>query len=147
MILDSIDNFEKYVSINPGFEKAFRFLKEIDAATFEGRFDIDGSRVYAFAVKAVGEGRAGAQLENHRKYIDIQFGVSGIHEFGWKPLQDCKTVTRPFDEGNDYGYFGDEPDVWIPLKPGQFVVFFPEDAHTPKGGTGALHKLLVKVAV
>ena len=147
MILDSLENAERYYSVNPGMRKAFEFLKSPDAPRLEGRFDIDGERVYALVILAEGRGHEGVQLETHRKYIDIQYGVSGLNEFGWKPAGGCVTVTKPFDEADDYGFFGDEPDMWIPVKPGQFAVFFPEDAHTPKGGEGPLHKILVKVAV
>jgi len=98
-------------------------------------------------IKAEGQGHEGAEIELHKKYIDIQFGVGGINEFGWKPAEECVTVTKPFDDENDFGFFGEEPDVWIPVRPGQFAVFFPWDGHTPKGGKGQLHKVIVKVAV
>ncbi|MHB9029219.1 MAG: YhcH/YjgK/YiaL family protein [Candidatus Latescibacterota bacterium] len=147
MILDSLENAERYYHLNPGFGKAFEFLKKSDVRALEGRTDIDGDRVYAMVIKAEGTGRPGAQLETHKRYIDIQFGVGGINEFGWKPAQECATVTKPFDEADDYGFFGEEPDLWIPVKPGQFAIFFPWDGHTPKGGKGSLHKVLIKVAV
>ncbi len=147
MILDCLENAEKYFALNPGFKTAFEFLKKTDFPALEGRVDIDGDRVYAMVIKSEGLGHAGVQLEAHRKYIDIQFGVGGINEFGWKPVRECVTVTRPFDENDDYGFFGEEPDVWIPVRPGQFAIFFPDDGHTPRGGTGPLHKLLIKVAV
>ena len=147
MILDSLENAERCYSINSGLRKAFEFLKTMDVSSLEGRIDIDADRVYAMVIRGEGLGHGGVQLETHRKYIDIQFGVGGLNEFGWKPARECITVTRPFDEADDYGFFGEEPDVWIPVKPGQYAIFFPEDAHTPKGGKGALHKILVKVAV
>ena len=147
MILDSLENAEKYYGVNPYFKKAFEFLKNSNLMELEGTIKIDGDRVYAMVIKAEGQGREGAEIELHKKYIDIQFGVGGINEFGWKPAEECATVTKPFDEENDFGFFGEEPDVWIPVRPGQFAVFFPWDGHTPKGGKGQLHKVLVKVAV
>ncbi|MCD6308553.1 MAG: YhcH/YjgK/YiaL family protein [Candidatus Latescibacteria bacterium] len=147
MILDCLENAERYYSLNPGFKKAFEFLKTNDLQNLEGTIEIDGDRVYAMVIRAEGEGHEGAQLEFHKRYLDIQFCVGGLQEFGWKPKRDCTAVTRPFDAGDDYGFFGDEPDTWIPVKPGQFAIFFPEDAHTPKGGKGSLHKVLVKAAV
>ncbi len=147
MILDSLENAEKYYGVNPYFKKAFEFLKNSNLMELEGTIKIDGDRVYAMVIKAEGQGREGAEIELHKKYIDIQFGVGGINEFGWKPAEECATVTKPFDEENDFGFFGEEPDAWIPVRPGQFAVFFPWDGHTPKGGKGQLHKVLVKVAV
>ena len=147
MILDSLENAEKYYGVNPYFKKAFEFLKNSNLMELEGTIEIDGDRVYAMVIKAEGQGHEGAEIELHKKYIDIQFGVGGINEFGWKPAEECVTVTKPFDDENDFGFFGEEPDVWIPVRPGQFAVFFPWDGHTPKGGKGQLHKVLVKVAV
>jgi len=147
MILDCLDNAERYFCTNPHFKKAFEFLKTSNVKELEGTIEIDGDRVYAMVIKAEGQGHEGAELELHKKYIDIQFCVEGIQEFGWKPAHECVTVTKEFDEEGDYGFFGEEPDLWIPVKPGQFAIFFPWDGHTPKGGKGYLHKVLVKVAV
>lgn len=147
MILDSLKNAGRYYAIGTGIRKAFEYLKSVDVTAIEGRIDIDGDRVYAMVIKADGAGREGVQLETHRRYIDIQFGVGGLNEFGWKPARECVMVTKPFDEADDYGFFGEAPDVWISVRPMQFAIFFPEDAHTPRGGKGPLHKILVKVAV
>ncbi|MBN1290497.1 MAG: YhcH/YjgK/YiaL family protein [Candidatus Latescibacteria bacterium] len=147
MILDSLENAEQYYSMNPGFKKAFEFLKNSNLDELEGTVRIDGDRVYAMVIKADGLGHEGAELELHKKYIDIQFGVGGINEFGWKPANKCVIVTKAFDIADDYGFFGEEPDVWISVKPGQYAIFFPWDGHTPKGGKGKLHKILVKVAI
>ena len=143
MILDCLENAEKYYNVNPHFKKALEFLKTSKLSELEGTIEIDGDRVYAMVIKAEGQGHAGAELELHKKYIDIQFGVGGIQEFGWKPAHEGVTVTKEFDDVDDYGFFGDDPDVWIPVKPGQYAIFFPEDAHTPKGGSGSLHKVLL----
>ena len=147
MILDCLENAEKYYALNPGLKTAFEFLKKSDISSLEGRIDIDGERVYAMVIKSDGQGHEGVQLETHRKYIDIQFGVGGINEFGWKPARECLKVARPFDDNDDYGFFEESPDVWIAVRPGQYAIFFPEDGHTPRGGAGPLRKILVKVAV
>ena len=147
LILDSLENAERYYSMNPGFRKAFEFLKNADMNELEGTIEIDGDNVYAMIIRADGQGHEGAELELHKKSIDIQFGVDGVNEFGWKPAKDCVTVTKPFDVADDYGFFGEEPDLWISVLPGHYAIFFPWDGHTPKGGKGKLHKVLVKVAV
>ncbi|MFC1508865.1 YhcH/YjgK/YiaL family protein [Candidatus Omnitrophota bacterium] len=147
MILDSLENAEHYYAMNPYFKKAFEFLKAAHPEELEGKIDIDGDKIYAMVITSEGTGHEGAELEIHKKYIDIQFGVDGVNEFGWKPAEECVTVTKPFDDVDDFGFFGEDPDIWITVQPGQYAIFFPWDAHTPKGGTGNLHKLLVKVAI
>ena len=37
------------------------------------------------------------------------------------------------------------PDNYVTVLPGEFVVFFPDDAHAPMIGTGVVHKVVIKV--
>ena len=48
---------------------------------------------------------------------------------------------------HDAVLFNDTPSAWITLCPGDFAVFWLEDAHAPGGGEGEFHKVVVKVAV
>ena len=41
--------------------------------------------------------------------------------------------------------FNDAPTVWVDAPPAHFVVFLPNDAHSPMNGKGRLHKVVVKV--
>ena len=80
MILDSLENAEKYFGINPRFQKAFEFLRNNDFRELEGRIDIDGAGIYAIVVRTEGQGHEGAELEIHKKYIDIQLQQSNYQE-------------------------------------------------------------------
>ena len=147
MILDKLENAEKYYSINPGFKKAFEFLKQSNVDKLEDRTDIDGDNVFALMVRAETTGDETAQIEVHEKYIDIQYAVEGTTEFGWKALQDCALVKESFNKENDCGLFTDNPDAQFSILPGQFVVFFPEDGHAPMGGKGISRRIVIKVMV
>ncbi len=148
MILDRLRNAGRYEQTHNGFKAAFEFLKSAGLASLEpGRHAIDGDRVFVLVSRDLGRGRSGAKLEIHRKYIDIQLVVSGEEEIGWKPMAECREPEADFDPTRDLGFFRDQPDLWLPLPPGTFAVFFPEDAHAPLGGQGSLHKAIVKVLV
>ena len=43
--------------------------------------------------------------------------------------------------------FTDQPTAWTAVGPGEFAIFFPEDAHLPLISDGELHKVVVKVQV
>jgi YhcH/YjgK/YiaL family protein len=145
MILDHLDNAKRYAAVNPWFAKAFEFLRRKDlGALSPGRHEVDGDRLYVVVVKADGTGRQKAALEAHRKYIDIQFLVSGTDEMGWRPLGEC-AGSKGFDAAKDLEFFTDAPAAWCAVRPGDFAVFFPSDAHAPGGGTGPVHKVVVKV--
>ena len=148
MILDRLDNSRIYEALHQGFAEAFDFLKRKDIGELSpGRYDIDGDRVFAVVVQIEGKGREGAKLEIHKKYIDIQFEISGTDEIGWKPSNECINVDSEFDKEKDLGFFNDEPETWVFMPPNTFTIFFPQDAHAPLGGKGDLHKIIVKIAV
>lgn len=148
MILDSLENIHRYIFLNKGFRKAVEFLSrhDLNQLTLD-KYEIDRDRVYAMVSKDNGRKKKGALLEIHEKYIDIQLVLAGTDEMGWKSLTSCKHPAGEFDKESDIQFFGDDPDVWLPVKPGFFVIFFPEDAHMPMISEGQLHKVVVKVAV
>jgi len=146
MILDRLDNAEQYARLNDAFAAAFRFLRRVDLARLPpGRHGIDGDRVYAVVANDKARRREEAKLEAHRKYIDIQFVISGNEEMGWKPLKSCGAVSVAYNPEKDIEFLAGSPDTWITVAPGSFVIFFPEDAHAPLVGAGTIHKVVVKV--
>ena len=52
-----------------------------------------------------------------------------------------------YDQEKDVEFYGDEPQSYISVYPGQCVIFFPEDAHAPNIGVGRHKKLCVKIAI
>ena len=146
MIIDSLRQVHLYAALNPRFPAAFEFLRSASLPLLpEGRYEVEGSDLVAIVVRAEGKTRAGAKLEAHRKYIDIQYVVAGKEEMGWAPLSGCAAVTDPYDEEKDILFFGDQPAPWVVVPPGSFALFFPEDAHAPLVSEGAVHKVIMKV--
>lgn len=148
MILDVLDNADRYLTLNKGFKSAFSFLMREDLKKLApGHHEVRNDRVYALVEDAHGRKRAGAELEAHEKYIDIQLVVAGLDTMGWKRKETCKQVSKEYHPGKDLQFFKDEPDVWLPVSAGMFVIFFPEDAHMPLISDGHLRKVVMKVAV
>jgi biofilm protein TabA len=146
MILDKLARGRRYRSLHPGFARAFEFLTSAELKSMPpGRQDLDGERLYVSIEHVTGRGRDGARLEAHRKYIDIQVTIDGSEEIGWMPLADCRNPSGAFLTDNDVGFYTDRPQGWISLPPGQFALFFPDDAHAPLGGMGPVRKAIVKV--
>ena len=148
MILDRLENAQRYVALHPDFAKAFTFLRQprLESLPLE-KIEIDGVRVYAMVSKSAARGRDAAKLEAHRKYIDIQYVISGVDEMGWKTKSTCRKPDTPYNAEKDFELFSDPADAWVAVGPGAFAVFFPEDAHAPLIGKGELHKIVIKVAV
>jgi biofilm protein TabA len=148
MILDTIDGSGQYIALHGGFAAAFEFLRRADLAELPlGRYEIDGQRVFALVEQASGRGAEGARLEVHRRHIDIQVSLDGREQIGWRALADCRAIDSPYSEDRDIAFFFDRPAVWLPLAKGQFMIFFPDDAHAPLAADGPLHKVVVKLLV
>jgi len=146
MILDRLEYADRYNSLHPYFAKAFSFLRQTQLDQLpSGIHEIDDKRVYALVALESGRGRKEAKLEAHQKYIDIQVPLSGTDEIGWKSRLYCSMPEGQYDEDRDCELFTDTPDSWITVSPGNFVIFFPEDAHAPLAATGRLHKIVIKV--
>jgi YhcH/YjgK/YiaL family protein len=148
MVLDWIENADRYSHLHPGLGKAFQFLRHKGLAALPpGRHDIEGSLIYAIVARESARQRDKALLEAHRRYVDIQMVLGGIDGMGWKPRAACAAPAESYDAERDIEFFLDRPDSWVSVQPGQFAVFFPEDAHAPLVGENEIHKIVVKVAV
>jgi len=150
MILDTLNNGDKYYSLHPNFKVAFDYLNSTDLNLLEvGKFEI------AAGVKAIvsdSEGKTAEvalqKFECHNKNIDIQVCIRGNETIGWKPRQDC-TIAKGegYNEEKDVTFFDHTPDMYFGIKDGQFVIFYPEDVHAPMIGQGLIKKMVVKVAI
>ncbi len=149
MILDKLTNIETYANLSDNFKTAISFLQATDLSQLQPdeKYEIDGENVYAMVGRAQGRDRDAAKLEVHRKYADIQIVLEGIDEMGWKSCDECITPENEYDPDGDYQLFLDKTDCWIPVGPGMFTIFFPQDAHAPLVSNDMLLKIVVKVAV
>jgi len=148
MILDLLQNAERYYPIHPGFRAAFEYLKTHDVTTMTaGKHVIDGDRLAIMVNNCDGRGPSGAKLEAHRKYIDIQLTVSGTEVIGWKNIQGCDDVEVPYTDASDMALYHNPSDHWMVVPAGTFAIFYPEDAHAPLAGTGHVVKGVMKVAL
>lgn len=146
MIIDSLDNAEKYFNIHPLFAKAFQYINAQNLETMEvGKYEIDGKNLHASVSLKDGVKREDAKFEAHNNYIDIQVCPAGTEQIGWKPRNQCSHIKVEYNAEKDVIFFNDEPDTYFDLHQGQFAVFFPEDVHAPMIGEGQVKKLVVKV--
>ncbi len=148
MILDILDNADRYKNLYKGFDLAFDFLTQSDLANMApGRYEINGKQVYASISLDNGVRKEDTVLEVHRKYIDIQVVLEGCDNMGWSPKAACSQPKGKYDPASDIGFYNDTPNTWLAVRPGFFAIFFPEDAHMPLISDGKLRKVVVKVAV
>jgi len=148
MIIDSIENLDRYRLWENGFREAVDFLcaKEINTLA-QGWHIVSPDGIRASVSAGHGRRRQGSRLETHRTHIDLQLILSGTDRMGWKPRSACRTRHGDYDDNADVEFFDDEPELWFKLQAGMFVIFFPEDAHMPQICGGMIHKVVVKLPI
>lgn len=149
MIIDTLENAGKYVSIHPLFAKAFEYLKSIDLQNAEpGKFDIaEGLKVAVVEKEGMSQEESISKFECHNKNIDIQVCISGKERMGWKPRNTCTSQKGEYNQEKDVLFYSDAPDMYFQLTDNQFAIFFPEDVHAPMISDKAIKKLIVKVKI
>ena len=148
MIFSTLSQSFRYAALHPLFPRAFEFMRNINMLALEpGIHRIIGDELFAIVESLPGRTREEAQLECHRKYIDIQLVLEGSDEMGWKALDDCHNPVSDYSAEKDIRFFHDTPATWITTPPNHFCIFFPEDAHAPLISTGRIHKIIFKIAV
>ena len=124
VIIDRIEEQERYYPIHPDMELAFAFLAE--APDLEpGRYELENG---LFATVSEGDTRQldTVKLEAHRDYIDLQYCIAGGERMAWAHIQELNACGE--DAGHDC-YFYDGTSTSVSIRPGMFFIMFPSDAH------------------
>lgn len=149
MIIDTIENAAQYALRHPLFAASFDYIQKTNLENeAEGRREIAKGLL---SIISQGQGKTEeASLEKfecHNKNIDIQYCIEGTEIFAWSPRQSCTQPKGEFDDEKDVLFFRDAPELYFHLKPGQFVIFFPDDVHASMIGEGEIKKLVLKVLI
>lgn len=146
----SIDKaqFAKQYHLNKElWDKAFVYLKATNLQTLtNGRHVIDGDNIYAIVTEAPSKDYDKTAFESHRKYIDLQYVITGEENMSKAPLSSV-TVNRPYNENADIAYYTGEGQIYT-VPQNSFMLFFPSDAHRPNitpGGNKVVKKIVIKI--
>jgi YhcH/YjgK/YiaL family protein len=147
MIFDQLSNAAQYTALHPLFAEGFRFINDLPSGAAPGRYELSGG-AYALVQEYETKPVEGAKYEAHRKFIDIQYLFSGEELCFYAPLS--QMTAEPYLPEKDYvGLTGE--GFALPLKAGEFAIFYPRDAHLPSRMTGAgprpVKKVVVKIPV
>jgi YhcH/YjgK/YiaL family protein len=149
MILDHLDNALLYGGLGQRIAVGLALLNEESVrAAAPGKYEVDGESLFynvdEYETKPVEEGR----FEIHRKYLDIQYIVSGAEIIGVAPLEGL-TEETPYDGEKDLAFYQNEPAMSrLHLKQGMFAIFWPNEPHMPGRSTDIIEnvkKIVVKV--
>ncbi|OHB54322.1 MAG: hypothetical protein A2Y07_02655 [Planctomycetes bacterium GWF2_50_10] len=151
MIYDRIENSGLYETCSGRLKKGLEFIKNFDPATPDGRVEIAGNDVYALVMSYETRDPNTALFEAHKKYIDIQYIVSGAERCDVVMLSDMLVVDKPYDEEKDCAlYKAPAHFAGCVMSAGCFAVFYPQDAHRPNchlTSINNIRKIVVKVKI
>jgi YhcH/YjgK/YiaL family protein len=150
MILQPLAEAEALAALAPGIGAGLAWLRGFDPATPDGRYPIEGERVFALVSRYHTGPATEKRFETHRRHLDLQYLAEGRERILYLPLGGLEVET-PYDEAKDITFYA-EPKFSSSLlmEPGDLAVFFPGDGHKPgcmAGGRDPVLKVVVKVAL
>ncbi|MCC8138702.1 MAG: YhcH/YjgK/YiaL family protein [Lachnospiraceae bacterium] len=150
MIAGNIAYADRYKKMGGGLETALAWLEKSDYSVLEkgnGPLEIGGGVTVNLSHVALKKYK---DWEAHKKYADLHFCIEEGEVISCK---DAKLV-------RDFGEYSEQKDIMfapatndgvrVPMRMGDFVVVYPEDAHMPGVAIGeekTVRKIIVKIPV
>jgi biofilm protein TabA len=147
--VNKVEFARQYNANKAYWDEAFLFMRDKDLKDLPpGKYVIDGDNVFATVTYGPSKTFEQSGWESHRKYIDLQYVITGKEKIGVSPLADA-TVTRPYNDDSDGAKYSAEGRYYI-ATPKAFFLFFPGDVHRPNikvDGFDTVKKLVIKIRV
>jgi YhcH/YjgK/YiaL family protein len=148
VVTDHLDRADRYRALAPRIAQALDYVRATTFASLaDGKYAIDGDRVFALVQRYTTKPAAQGRWEAHRQYIDLQCVCEGVEQIGYAPLD---TLTaEPYDAARDLTWLEGGGD-FVTVRAGRFMLLWPDDAHMPGLAAGPavpVLKAVVKIAV
>ena len=149
MVYGYLKDADTYEGISEGIAQGFIALKEMDIENLApGNYETQAEGITLGVQVYESKLPENARLEAHRKYIDIQYVVSGCEKIGILPLSFAGKETEANEEKDIWFYEGKGDEITV--REGQFMVIYPEECHAPGiaiDSPSPVKKIVVKVPV
>ena len=112
MIIDKIENCGQYYGMHKNFQRAFEAIKNaLDKDMPVGKYEIDGADLFISVQEYNTKLEENARFEAHRKYIDIQYIVSGEEVVEVTDISKTSVETE-YNEAKDMEFYTPNGRVW-----------------------------------
>lgn len=152
MILDTLNQAEKYFGLGEGIKKGLQYLLSTDFSQVEdGTHELEGRDLFVAVMSY--QSKEKGRFEAHEKYIDIQYIIEGSGEImGYAPVTELGEITESVKEKDIYFYDNADTaaETKLIVKKGMFAIFMPQDGHKPSCALTVpepMRKAVVKVRV
>jgi len=130
--IDKASFYAHYSAHSSLWNQVFSYLSSTDLEHLvTDTYFIAGDSIRVIVQEYETSDRMDLHYEAHRKYIDLQYVITGKERIGIADLDQKKMVVKPYHEQEDIGFYeiggGDlrQADNQV------FFIFFPWDAHMP----------------
>ncbi len=134
--------------------KAAEFMRKFNPADYaDGRYDLDDEGLFVNIQSYTTNPRENQKYEAHRRYIDVQYIITGKEGFCLKDIGEMKDedIVTPYSEESDIMFFSNKVEgEYHALTDGEFLVMPPECAHMPGMAVdepSPVRKMVVKIPV
>ncbi len=131
MIYGTFENFRKYFHAGSPLFEALSFALEFDSSKSDGRYEIEGDKIYALVSSYETSPAPENKFEVHRKYADVQVVLEGEEKIEISLSSELRT-TSEYSDANDKVLVESPGDsASLVMKRGYFAVIYPGEAHRP----------------
>lgn len=149
MIFDTIKNKDNYKTF-PMLYQALCFLESTSKTNLPLlNTQLLEDKLFCSPVTLTSKPEHECIYEAHHKYIDLHYIISGIERIATADTSSL-SITVPYSSNSDIEFLTGPADGYYDLKPGQFMVCFPSDAHKvaiAAGGPCSILKIVFKISV
>lgn len=150
MIFDSFEFPLNQLQYPKVIEETLQYLKGVDFNSLPlGRHEIKGDDIF-FNLDEYNTFQPSERIvEAHKKYVDIQFLVSGSEKIGYSTYSEKNPIKVEYSPEKDLlVYESMENEFDLILTPGVFAIFFTEEPHRPcciNKNVEKVRKVVVKI--
>jgi len=128
MIFDSVKNKENY----KGDERIYKVLCYLDSLE-QGELPpsntvISADGIFCNPVSFTSKPEEECKYEAHKEYIDVHYIIKGTEGIATADVKSLSEIV-PYDMDHDIAFYEGSASGRYLLKPGDFMVCFPSDAH------------------
>ncbi len=130
MIIDKIENAKFYYGLGERIKKGLEYIRNANLESMEnGKYEISKDEIFISVQDYYTKPESEGKFEAHKKYIDIQYIISGEEKLGYTNISNCTKLTD-YNESDDIEFL-EGKGSFLNASKGMFLIFTPEDAHMP----------------
>lgn len=146
---NKIEFAKQYNANKAVWDKVFAYLKNTDLNALPvGKYTIEGTAATVAVTDNPTKEYEKTSWESHRKFIDLQYVITGAEKMATAPIVDLK-VTEPYLDAKDVAHY-EGTGTQYEARQGTFFLFFPTDGHRVNirvDGVEHDKKIVIKIPV